>query len=105
MSPYRLMVDDNFHYMDEDDRYQAGTFATAAEAVAAARKIIDDWLAFNHKPDMTADALYGHYISFGDDPFVMAPEGEPAIAFSAWDYARERAQAMCGGKSKAGERQ
>ena len=24
MSRYKVMVDDNFHYMDEDERYQHG---------------------------------------------------------------------------------
>ena len=32
---YKVMVDDNFHYMEEDERYQLGTFATAEEALAA----------------------------------------------------------------------
>jgi hypothetical protein len=98
------MVDDNFHYMDEDDRYQAGVFATAEEALAAARKRIDDWLLRNHKAGMTADTLYGQYSSFGEDPFIVASPGDPAVAFSAWDYARERVQTICGGETKVAPR-
>jgi hypothetical protein len=98
MGSYRVMVDDNFHYMDEDERGQAGSFATAEEAIAACRKLVDDWLARHHKPGMTADELYDHYISFGDDPFVVATQGAAAADFSAWTYARERTRAICGGK-------
>ena len=29
---YRVLVDDNFDYMDEDARWELGTFATADEA-------------------------------------------------------------------------
>lgn len=34
MSRYRVMVDDNFHYMDEDERYELGIFSTADEVIA-----------------------------------------------------------------------
>jgi hypothetical protein len=98
MSLYRVMVDDNFHYMDEDERWELGTFATADEALAACRKLVDDWLAHNYKPGMAAVELYEQYTSFGDDPFIVTTHGaDKAINFSAWDYALERTQAMCGG--------
>ena len=35
------MVDDNYHYMDESERYQHGEFATLDAAIEAARKIVD----------------------------------------------------------------
>jgi hypothetical protein len=45
---------------------------------------------------MTADQLFAHYKSFGEDPFVLSPDGPPpdALRFSAWRYAEERAKAM-----------
>jgi hypothetical protein len=98
MSRYTVMVDDNFHYMDGSERWELGTFVTAEGALAACRKIVDDWLAHNYKPGMTADQLYEHYTSFGEEPFVVAPAGgaKPAT-FSARDYVRERAAGLCGG--------
>jgi hypothetical protein len=93
------MVADNFHYMDEDERWEYGTFATPEEALAACRKLVDEWLALNHKPGITADALLSQYKSFGDDPYIIAPYEAQGVAFSAWDYARERAAALCGGRS------
>ena len=89
--PYTVSVDDNFDYMDEDDRYVLGTFAGEGEAVAAARALVDTFLAAHCKPGMRASELYALYTSFGEDPFIS---GHP---FSAWTYAQERCQALCAG--------
>jgi hypothetical protein len=35
------MVDDNFHYMDQDERYEHGIFSTVDEAIAACKAIVD----------------------------------------------------------------
>src|SRR3954466_15601930 len=89
------MVDDNFHYMDADEHWQYGTFASAGEAIAACRYLVEQSLAEFYKQGMTAAQLCEQYTSFGDDPFVIAPEGCEKVRFSAWDYASERAEAMC----------
>jgi hypothetical protein len=100
--PFKVMVDDNFHYMDEDERYEHGTFATVEEAIAACRKLVDQSLADCYKPGMTAAELYDQYTSFGDEPFIMAPPGGPPGAiFSARDYARSRLEAVCTGAGRA----
>ena len=44
ITKYSVYVDDNFHYMQEDERYTLGVFDTEAEAVEAARNIIDKFL-------------------------------------------------------------
>jgi hypothetical protein len=91
MSSYRVMVDDNFHYMDKDERAEAGTFVTAEEAIAACRGIVDDSLTHLLAPGMSANELLAQYRLFGDDPFVV-PEGDAEpVKFSAWDYAEARA--------------
>jgi len=98
MSQYTVMVDDNFHYMAEEERSEYGTFPTAEKAVAACRKLVDQSLAESYKPGMTAAELYDQYASFGDDPFIVAPPRTfKGVIFSARDYARERAQAMAAG--------
>ena len=96
MTKYQVMVDDNFHYMNEDERYTHGTFATAEEASAACRELVDKWLAAHYEPGMTPEKLYNSYVSFGEDPFVVGPPGEDMSGtFSAWDYARKRVEAIC----------
>jgi hypothetical protein len=96
MSAYVVMVDDNFHYMDEAARLRHGAFMTAEDAVRACRTLVDQWLAHNHKPGMTALELYELYVMFGEDPYVIAPSGAAEVEFSARGYARERAGLVCG---------
>jgi hypothetical protein len=81
-------VDDNFHYRDESERYEHGQFDTCESAIAACKRIVDEFLADAHKAGMTAGELWQRYAGFGDAPFI-ATTG-PQCAFSAWDYARQR---------------
>jgi hypothetical protein len=98
MSNYKVMIDDNFHYMEENERRELGSYDSAEEAIAACRNVVDTWLAANYKPGMSSAELIEQYKSFGDDPFIVALPGAPAeTKFSAWDYAAGRAQAMCAG--------
>jgi hypothetical protein len=39
---YRAPVDNKFHYMDEEERYEHGSFATAEEAIAACKRVVDE---------------------------------------------------------------
>jgi hypothetical protein len=89
---YKVLVDDNFHYMDEDERYALGEFDTAEGAIAACKKIVDNCLGRSHKPGITSRELFEDYVGFGEDPFIV-PQTEPH--FSAWDYARERCMEIC----------
>jgi hypothetical protein len=77
---YTVLVDDNFHYMDEDERYTLGAFESLDVAIAACKKLVDDFLKANHKPGITADELYAAYTSFGEDPFIAgAGEMRPFV--------------------------
>jgi len=93
--PFQVFVDDNFHFMDEDERYKAGEFATYEEALAKAQRIVDEELANFKKPGMTADALYKLYAFAGEDPFILpASKSEP---FSSSNYARAQSHLLCSG--------
>jgi hypothetical protein len=89
--PYVVFVDDNFHYMDEDERYRSGDYDTFEEAVQACQTIVDKFLLNQYEPGMTSDKLYDQYVSFGEDPFIRGPGSN----FSAWNYARQRCEALC----------
>ena len=41
---YTVMVDNNFHHMDEENRHKYGKFSTYEKAVAACKKIVDEEL-------------------------------------------------------------
>jgi hypothetical protein len=92
VSPYRVMCDDNFHYMEGDERSAHGTFASAEEALDACRRLVDRSLMHEYaQGGVTAEALYDRYTDFGDDPFVVALDGAPDVKFSAWSHAKQRA--------------
>jgi hypothetical protein len=96
MSRYKVMVDDNFHYMEEDERDEVGTFPTIEEAITACKQIVDNSLRHLAKgKTYTPDELYDYYVSFGSDPFIVAldsQDGRPS--FSAWNYAKGRSQVL-----------
>jgi hypothetical protein len=89
--PFKVIVADNFHYMDESENYELGTFASLELAIEAAKRIVDEYLVSAYTSGMSAAELYDSYVNFGEDPHIVA-EGS---AFSAWTYARERCDIMC----------
>jgi hypothetical protein len=93
MASCKVLINDNAHYMDESERSEHGIFASADEAVAACKRIVDDDLESMWQPGTTAAALYRLYLSFGPDPFaVPINPDDPSIDFSAWTYAKKRCQ-------------
>jgi hypothetical protein len=95
VSPYKVMVDDNFHYQNEDERYELGTFLTAEEAIAACKRVVDEDLNNSYKPGDTGPELYERYTMFGEDPFIVPlDEADNTVKFSAWDYAKERSSVL-----------
>jgi hypothetical protein len=95
MSPYKVMVDDNFHYQNEEERYELGTFSTVEEAIAACKRVVDEDLNNSYKAGDTGGELYERYTMFGEDPFIVNLDGADSTGkFSAWDYAKERSEVL-----------
>lgn len=84
---YIVLVDDNFHFMDEKERYKNGGYSNYDEAVARCKAIVDDFLLSALEPGMTAEQLFGSYTMFGEDPFIL---GDNVSDFSSWDYAKKQ---------------
>ena len=91
---YRVYVDDNFHYMDPDERYPAGAFPDCESARRQCISIVESSLQDQFKPGMTAAELLSRYHSFGEDPWISSPD--PDCKFSAWTYAEQRVTEICG---------
>lgn len=89
--PYTVFVDDNFHYMDESERYKLGEFGDCASAVAACKQIVDEFLT-TCDLNKTDSEIYHQYVSFGEDPWISSDDSD--CRFSAWNYARERAKEL-----------
>ncbi|MDT4966890.1 MAG: hypothetical protein QOJ64_1627 [Acidobacteriota bacterium] len=87
---YKVVVDDNFHYMDESERYTHGEFESCEGALGVAKALVDADLNSLSRTGMTADELYSQYTSFGSDPYIVTED--QSCHFSAWSYAKERCQ-------------
>jgi hypothetical protein len=90
--PYKVFIDDNFHYAEAETRIPHGEFETLSAAIAACQKIVDEFLASAYEPGMTAKDLNATYVMFGDDPWIF---GAGSVPFSGRDYARERCVEIC----------
>src|SRR5215471_14480730 len=88
---YTVYVDDNFHYMDESERYKLGEFADCASAIAACKQIVDEFFANCYLENTDAELLK-QYLFFGEDPWISSDD--PDCRFSARDYALERAKEL-----------
>jgi hypothetical protein len=95
---YRVLVDDNFRYMDASQRLELGEYATYGEAFAVCKEIVDRFLRHEYVPGMPARTLYFRYIMFGRDPFIVSREHgtDAQPGFSAWEYAKARCVDLCG---------
>lgn len=93
--PYKVLVDDNFHYMDESERYELAEFESWEDAFTASKRIVDAFLESAFRPSMTAQELYKTYIWFGEDPFIVSTGAADSRRFSAWSYAERRCAQIC----------
>ena len=101
--PYVILVDDNYHHMDSSYRCRDGEFATAEEAFARCRQIVDEYLDDAEKIEgrESATRLWESYKMFGEDPFIVAADVTPA-SFSAWSYASRRCEERTGDRIAGG---
>ena len=91
-APFTVMVDDNYHYMDGDSRYVAGKFDTWEEALALAKKIVDETVGSAINDGLSPKDAIRNYRHFGEDPWIIGSGAVPEGGhFSAWKYAEERA--------------
>lgn len=99
---YKVLVDDNFHFMDESERYTLGEYETCEEAVEASQRVVDDFLDSRKDSAATADELYQEYTNFGEDPFIVSDD--PNCKFSAWEYAEKRCEELFNPLVKSAEK-
>lgn len=91
---YTVYVDDNFNFMDEDERTVVGIFETYEAATEKCRAIVNASLKSLNDGSMTADALYEDFTSHGEDPFIRPNPPHGTEPFSAWKYAEARCVEM-----------
>ena len=92
---YRLVVYDNFHYMDDDEPYEKGEYETYELALADAKSMIESFLEFNWKNGMTPDQLIDVFNDFGEEPTIIPRNNDNGEIFSARKYVNEIAESIC----------
>ncbi len=81
---YIVKVDDNFHYMDESERYTAGSYDTLKDAIKKCKEITIQSLEGFYEKDIKPNKLLAQWSFFGDDPFIITKdESQNKIPFSA----------------------
>ncbi len=80
---YTVRILDNFHFMDQSEEYNSGTFDTHKAAVDKCKRIIDEFLESAYRADETAEGLYATYIMYGETPIILGPDSGN---FSSNDY-------------------
>jgi hypothetical protein len=88
-SCYIVVVDDNYHYMDEDERYVVGIYEDCESAVAQCKEMVDEHILKSFNGHETEKAIWDDYMSFGEDPWIIS-FGSEKCSFSAWNYAKEK---------------
>ena len=83
---YKVWIDDNFNFMDEDERVFHGEFDTPTQAIVACQKIVNANIESITETETDPDKAYESYACFGDDPWI---EG---VEFSAFEYAKIKIQ-------------
>ena len=78
---YTVSIDDNFHFMQEDERYTSGTFATAEEAKEHCKALIKAELNSYLEQGIAVDKLAFTWGAFGEDPWI-----NPDCGFSSRDF-------------------
>ncbi len=78
---YKIYVDDNYHYMDESERYVADSYSSLEEAVERCKELTIKSLKDLYEDGITPENLSAQWAMFGEDPFVRGGDG--SVPFSA----------------------
>ena len=78
---FKVYIDDNFHYMDESERYAVGSYYSLEEAIEKCQEITIRSLEDLYEEGITPEKLSAQWSMFGDDPFIVGGEG--SVPFSA----------------------
>lgn len=91
---FSVVIEDHYHYQDEEHRSNRGAFATYEEALERCHHVVRRSLDEVYEPGMNSEALMTQYMMFGEDPWITpTPDGtEP---FSARLYAQQVAKKLC----------
>jgi|ERR1017187_7634481 hypothetical protein len=92
MSRYRVVSIDNDSFGGGGSPRKRGEFDDGQQAIAHAQQLVDKALLEHFSSAKSAEDLMTYYTTHGSEvPMIY---GEPRLAFHAYQYAREKANAM-----------
>ena len=92
MARYSIVSIDNGNIGQGGPRHDRGEFDSAEAAIGHAKHLVDGALLEHFRDASSAHDLMGQYMRKGSEvPMIY---GEPRVAFHAYQYAREKANAM-----------
>ncbi len=89
---YKVIVADNFHYMDRDYRKEGGSFPTLESAIATCKQMTVHSVMLQYEEGIEPSKLVEKYKAFGLDPYIISPDSDSdveTIPFSAWTFVSE----------------
>ena len=99
--PFEVFIDENWDYLDKDNRYSIGRYSSYDEALGVAKSIVDGCLSKYIDQGKSADEALLNWSLHGEDP-VIRPQPPGGIEhFSARNYARQRAADIIDGLTRA----
>ena len=78
---YKVLVDDNYHYMDESKRSAVGSYDSLEEAINKCRELTIESLEHFFETGITPAKLSAQWAMFGEDPYIVGADG--SVPFSA----------------------
>ncbi len=92
MARYSIVSIDNGSIGQGGSRHDRGEFDSAEAAIGHAKHLVDGALLEHFRDAASAHDLMGRYMRKGSEvPMIY---GEPRVEFHAYQYAREKANAM-----------
>jgi len=75
-----------------------GEYETVGDAVAAAKRLVDEYLMREFKPGILPGVLFASYQNFGEVPFIFSDENDKTMNvsdFNHFQYALNRCAEIC----------
>ena len=78
---YKVLIDDNYHYMGESKPLDGGAFHSLENAIERCKEITIKSLEHMYEEGISPEKLSAQWSMFGDDPFIVG--GTESVPFSA----------------------
>jgi hypothetical protein len=67
---FHLRIYDNYHYQDESEAFNSGSFESGEEAYEKAKSIIDEFITSSIEQGIQIEGIYSQWMTFGEEPEI-----------------------------------